>query len=283
MRAFVDKLITRLIGLPVEVTFPLSPRLLLGRISNCRVVIRGATAGGLLLEEVDVRLRGVALVPNWPPRLRIAQVEAHIHLDQSSLDSWSKRVGLPVRIRLRPGRVVARTGIAGLRLSEADMDVQLEDRRLLLVPRRINVLGMEAAGSRLRPVALPLPQLPRDARLESLDPRESALDARLAVDELDEPLTRKRLRTLSKMTSKVAGPKERDESAGDPFEAEPSPRPNPRSHPNRHPSGPDRQVRDDSTARRPSRGLGGIIEATVLDVSEAAKKRRELDRGERSE
>ncbi|MGC1512322.1 MAG: LmeA family phospholipid-binding protein, partial [Acidimicrobiales bacterium] len=196
MYSILDRLATRLIGLPVQIRLAISPRLLLGKLSRARILIRGARAGGLFLEEVDVRVSGLAIVPSWPPRLRVAHVEARVHLDQKSLDAWSKRVGLPVRLRLRPGRVVARTGIAGLRLSEADMDVQIEDRTLRLVPRRINVLGMETSGSRLGRVTLPLPRLPRDARLESLDPEESALRACLAVDDLDEELTRERLQAV---------------------------------------------------------------------------------------
>ncbi len=216
MVKLLDKLATRLTGLPVQVRFSLSPSLLLGRLPRGRIVISGARAGGLFLQEVDVRIKGLALVPSWPPRIRVAHVEARIHLDQRSLDSWSKSVGLPVRLRLRPGRVVARTGIAGLRLSEADMDVQLEDRTLRLVPRRINVLGMETSGSRLGRITLPLPQLPRDARIESLEPEESALRARLSVDNLDEELTKERIQAIRKMASRVMTPaSESQESAHD--------------------------------------------------------------------
>lgn len=216
MVKLLDKLAARLTGLPVQVRFSLSPSLLLGRLPRGRIVINGVRAGGLFLQEVDVRVNGLALVSSWPPRIRVAHVEARIHLDQRSLDSWSKSVGLPVRLRLRPGRVVARTGIAGLRLSEADMDVQLEDRTLRLVPRRINVLGMETSGSRLGRIALPLPQLPRDARLESLEPEESALRARLSVDNLDEELTKERIQALRKMASSVMTPASKSqESAHD--------------------------------------------------------------------
>lgn len=269
MRASLNRLLTRRIGFPVELSFSLSPRLLLGRLPHGRIVLHGARAGGLLLDEVEVQVRNLALVPSWPPRLRVASIEANVHVEQSSLDSWSKRVGLPVRLRLRPGRVVARTGIAGLRLSEADMDVKLEDRRLLLVPRRINVLGLEAAGSRLRPVALPLPQLPRDARLESLDPQESALQARLAVEHLDEPITRERIRAITKMASKVSTQNPRSDSYEDLDEPQVMSRP--------------RTARENTLGRAVTRRSSGVIEATVLDVSETRHDDPHPRPGDRSE
>ncbi len=279
MFALLDKLATRLIGLPVQIRFAISPRLLLGRLSRARILIRGARAGGLLLEEVDIRVSGLALVPSWPPRLRVTHVEARVHLDQKALDSWSKRVGLPVRLRLRPGRVVARTGIAGLRLSEADMDVQIEDRTLRLVPRRINVLGMEASGSRLGRVALPLPKLPRDARLESLEPEESALRACIAVDNLDEELTRERLQAVRKMASRVMNPTgAEDSSTEDPDLARTGARSiggrstEGRPGADRRPIDADRSTRETDSRRAPRPRPAGIIEATVLDVADVLRR-----------
>ncbi len=287
MRKLLDRLAGRLLGLPVQISLALDPRILLGRIARAHIIVRGARAGGLLLEEVDIRVSGVALVPAWPPRLRIAHVEARVFLEQKALDSWSKRVGLPVRLRLRPGRVVARTGIAGLRLSEADMDVQLEDRTLRLVPRRINVLGMEATSSRLGRVALPLPKLPRDARLVSLDPEESALRACLAVDDLEEELTRERLQAVRTMASKVMHANTHAHERGAPSETLDAEAMDTRAgrrsassrsmgtrsvgagslgEPRAH-TGPNR--------RPPSKG---IIEATVLDIADVARRDDPSDR-----
>lgn len=283
MLKLVDSLATRLIGLPVQIRLGLDPRILLGRVKRAHILVRGARAGGLLLEEVDIRVSGLALVPAWPPRVRVGHVEARVFLEQKALDSWSKGVGLPVRLRLRPGRVVARTGIAGLRLSEADMDVQLEDRTLRLVPRRINVLGMEATSSRLGRIALPLPKLPRDARLVSLDPEESALRACLAVDNLDEELTRERLQAVRRMASKVmhanahAHAKDAPSEDLDPEElgTRTVPRPNATSVGTRSVS--TRSVgagSGDLRARtgRDRRPRSGIIEATVLDVNEVERR-----------
>ncbi len=299
MFSLLDRLATRLIGLPVQIRLAISPRLLLGKLSHARILIRGARAGGLFLEEVDIRVSGLTIVPSWPPRLRVAHVEARVHLDQKSLDAWSKRVGLPVRLRLRPGRVVARTGIAGLRLSEADMDVQIEDRTLRLVPRRINVLGMEASGSRLGRVTLPLPRLPRDARLESLDPEESALRACLAVDGLDEELTRERLHAVRKMASQVMHPTgAEDSSTGDPDLARTGARSTGgrstggrstggrstsgrstgtrsiggRPGADRRPTDAEGSTRAADSRRTPRPRPAGIIEATVLDVADVLRR-----------
>ncbi len=261
MSSFLNKIAGRLVKVPVQIHFDLNPGLLIGRLSKARISMSGVRISGLLLKEVTIEINKAALVPSWPLRLKVKRLEANVHLDQGSLDAWSKSAGLPVRLRLRPGRVVARTGIAGLRLSEADMDVKLEDRVLRLVPRRINVLGMEASGSRLGRIALPLPQLPRDARLESLEPEESALRARIAVDNLDEEVTKGRLKEIKKMASRLmTGAPDRKDGAGE------------RSKYGRDEIDYDAErvqarpikTRPDS---RPRPLTNNIIEATVLDVS----------------
>lgn len=268
MISFLNKIASRLVKVPVQIQLDLNPGLLIGRLSKAQISMSGVSVNGLLLKEVNIEIEKAALVPSWPLRLKVKRLEAHVHLDQSSLDAWSKSAGLPVRLRLRPGRVVARTGIAGLRLSEADMDVKLEDRILRLVPRRINVLGMEASGGRLGRIALPLPQLPRDARLVALEPQESALRARIAVDNLDEEVTKERLKEIKKMASRVmTNAPDRKGGAGDrskygqdeiDYDAEGAQARPIKTRPIN--SRPDSRP-------RPRPLTNDIIEATVLDVS----------------
>ncbi len=266
MISFLNKIASRLVKVPVQIQLDLNLGLFIGRLSKAQITMSGVRVNGLLLKEVKIEIDKASLVPSWPLRLKVKRLEAHVHLDQSSLDAWSKSAGLPVRLRLRPGRVVARTGIAGLRLSEADMDVKLEDRVLRLVPRRINVLGMEASGGRLGRIALPLPKLPRDARLESLEPQDSALRARIAVDNLDEEVTKERLKEIKKMASRVmTSAPDRKGGAGDgpeyeqdeiDYDAKEIPARPIKTRPiNSRPGS------------RPSPLTNNIIEATVLDVS----------------
>jgi len=171
-----------------------------GRAQRARVTIPDLRVAGLHLAVVDVHAQQLQLVARWPPRLRAERIVVRVRVEQDALDRWTRSNALPVRLALRAGVIIARTGIAGRRFGELEVAVGLDRGRVRLNPRRMSMLGvaLTAATAAMPPVTLPLPPLPRHATLLAVEPAEGAIELTFELANLDEPLTADRLRSLTR-------------------------------------------------------------------------------------
>lgn len=190
-----DTLVAALTGTPARVRVALAPGLLVARADKVHLTVPGLRVGGLRLAGLDVRASGVQMPVDWPPRLRAARVKVRVRVEQASLDAWTRSAGLPLRLALRPGVISARTGVAGRRLGELDMALRLDRGRLQLATQRLSMLGVAVhPGAVMPPVTLPLPPLPRHARLAAVEPNDGFVDLAFELADLDERVTARRLR-----------------------------------------------------------------------------------------
>lgn len=188
---------TRTVGAPVKIRMGMSlRRALRGRIDNISIETSDVSMGLLALDKLKMQINEVALVPAFPPRLETGQVSFAATVGQAAVDAWTRSVALPLRIRFRKGAIVTRAGIAGLRLGEMEVDLAVDGRLLRLVPRRVNVLGVEMTTPSVFQGALPLPPLPRGLHLSEISPGEGELVVAGIVNSLSEPLTRENLRRV---------------------------------------------------------------------------------------
>ena len=164
----------------------------------------GVAVAGLTIDRVDVRARGVRFVPGLPPWVRAADVEVGATIEQGDIDAWTRSAALPVRLRFRPDGVAARAGIARVRLAEVVIDLAIDGRRLRLVPRRAEMLGvsMRNPSTELLRVVLPLPPLPAGVELLRLTPEDGTAQVWFRAP-LNQPLTPKALSDLSKRLRSV--------------------------------------------------------------------------------
>lgn len=191
----IDSFVAALAGTPARLRVAAKPGLLLGRVERLHLTLREVWVGGLRLTELDLRLSGVRVPVSWPPRLQVEGVVARARVEQRALDAWTRSSALPVRLALRRGGIIARTGVAGLRLGEIDMSLHLDGGRLWLAPQRLSMLGVAVEPRAVMPpVKLPLPRLPNDARLVAVDPDDGAVELCFNVADIDERITEKRLR-----------------------------------------------------------------------------------------
>lgn len=168
------------------------------RTDRIAVTIHDLRVAGLDLASVRLLSHRATIVPGWPPRLRAASVEVWATVTQVALDRWLLADALPMRLRLREGGMSLQTGAGGLRLAEMAADVVIDHGRLVVVPRRAQVLGVAVRTPPMR-FALPLPPLPRGSRLSSLAVRDGAAVVGLQVSEVDEPITAEAARTLARL------------------------------------------------------------------------------------
>ena len=123
-------------------------------------------------------------------------------MSQANVDRWTKTSRLPIRVTLTEDGVVMAAGLRGIRMGEVLADLEVAGPFLRLVPKRASVGGMPAPLVRFFRGYLPLPPLPRGARLVDVRPGDGELAVTFQIDELDEPITpdiARRLRQLTRL------------------------------------------------------------------------------------
>lgn len=191
------------------VEHPIRPRIratpagmLRGELDVVKVEVPAVLAAGLVLDRLVVRAEKVRIAPGLPPRLQASPVGLRAYVSQANVDRWTKTSRLPIRLTLTEEGVVLAAGLRGIRMGEVLADLDVAGPFLRLVPKRASIGGLPAPLVRFFRGYLPLPPLPRGARLTDVRPGDGELAVTFTIDELDEPITpdiAKRLRTLTKL------------------------------------------------------------------------------------
>jgi hypothetical protein len=201
--ALVDDTASRIVDHPIRPRVKLSAQgLLRGEVDVVKVEVPAVLAAGLVLDRVVVRAQRVRVVPGLPPRLRAGPVGLRAYVSQANVDRWTRTARLPMRLELTAEGVQLTTGLRGIRMSETLADLEVAGRFLRLSPKRVTIVGLSAPMARFFRGYLPLPPLPRGARITELRPSDGELEVTFQLDEIDEPLTpeiARRLRTLTRL------------------------------------------------------------------------------------
>lgn len=199
LSTLTDAATSAVLGRPTRLRLHLSPGgVLAARTDRIVVGLEDLHLAGLDVASVRVDAHRVAVRPGWPPRLLAGPVEVRATLTQSSIDRWLLADALPVRIRLRDDGLSIRTGAVGLRLAEVGASIAIDGGRLVVIPQRARVIGVDVPTAGFR-VVLPLPPLPRESSLTSVAVVADAITVGIRLPTLDEPLTpdlARRLRPL---------------------------------------------------------------------------------------
>lgn len=94
------------------------------------------------------------------------------------------------------------TGIGGVRVSETVADLEVSGSFLRLAPKRMTIAGLSTPLARFVRGYLPLPPLPKGARITDVRPGEGVLAVTFALERFDEPLTpaiARRLRSFARL------------------------------------------------------------------------------------
>jgi hypothetical protein len=201
--ALVDDAASRLVNHPIRPRVKVTPQgLLRGELDVVKIAVPAVLAAGLVLDRVVVRAEHVRVAPGLPPRLQAGPVGLRAFVSQENVDRWVRTARLPIRLLLTAEGVQLTTGVRGIRMSETLADLEVSGRLLRLVPKRMTIVGVPAPMARFFRGYLPLPPLPRGARITELAPGDGHLVVTFMLDHVDEPLTpdiAKRLRSLARL------------------------------------------------------------------------------------
>ena len=201
--ALVDDAASRIVDHPIRPRVKITAQgLLRGELDVVKVEVPAVLAAGLVLDRVVVRAQRVRVVPGLPPRLRAGPIGLRAYVSQDNVDRWTRTARLPIHLQLTPDGVQITAGLAGIRVTETLADLEVAGRFLRLSPKRVTIAGVPAPMARFFRGYLPLPPLPRGARITEVRPGDGELEVTFQLDEIDEALTpdiAQRLRSLTRL------------------------------------------------------------------------------------
>lgn len=202
--SLIDDVASRLVDHPIRPRVKVSAAgLLRGELDVVKIEVPAVLAAGLVLDRMTVRAEHLRITPGLPPRLQAGPVSLRAHVSQDNIDRWTRAAHLPIRISLTPDGVMITTGLRGIRMGEVLADLEVAGRFLRLSPKRMTIVGLPTPLLRFFRGYLPLPPLPKGARLTKVVPGDGELAVTFELEHLDEPLTpdvAARVRSLTRLT-----------------------------------------------------------------------------------
>lgn len=201
--ALVDDAASRIIDHPIRPRVKVTPAgVLRGELDLVQVEVPAVLAAGLVLDRLVVRAQHVRVAPGLPPRLQAGPVSMRAYVSQEHVDRWTRTAHLPIRLALTEEGVMLTTGVRGFKMSETLADLEVAGRFLRLAPKRMTIVGLPTTLVRFFKGYLPLPPLPKGARITEVRPGDGELAVTFELEQVDEPLTpdiARRLRSLTRL------------------------------------------------------------------------------------
>ena len=176
--------------------------MLRGELDVVKVEVPAVFAAGLVLDRIVVRAEHVRITPGLPPHLHAGPVTLRAYVSQENVDRWTHTARLPIRVSLTTEGVMLTTGLRGFKMSETLADLEVAGRFLRLAPKRMTIVGLPTTLVRFFRGYLPLPPLPKGARITDVRPGDGELAVTFELEHVDEPITpdiAKRLRALTRL------------------------------------------------------------------------------------
>lgn len=201
--ALVDDTASRLLDHPIRPRVKLTAAgILRGELDVVKVEVPAVLAAGLVIDRLVVRAEHVRVAPGLPPRLQAGPVTMRAYVSQENVDRWTRTARLPIRLQLTEDGVLLTTGVGGFKMSETLADLEVAGRFVRLAPKRMTIVGLPTTLVRFFKGYLPLPPLPKGARLSDVRPGDGELAVTFALERIDEPITpdiAKRLRSFTRL------------------------------------------------------------------------------------
>lgn len=201
MLALVDDAASRLLDHPIRPRIKASPAgLLRGELDVLRIEVPAVLAAGLVIDRLVLRAEHVRVAPGLPPRLQAGPVTLRAYVSQDNVDRWTRTAHLPIRLTLGEEGVLLTTGVGGFKMTETLADLEVAGSFLRLVPKRMTIVGLPTTLVRFFRGYLPLPPLPRGARITDIRHREGEVAVTFGFEHIDEALTPNLAKRLGLLT-----------------------------------------------------------------------------------
>ncbi len=188
--ALLDVVSEAMLGRPLRPQLKVSPAgLLRGEVDLVKLELPAYAVAGLVVDRFVVRAEHVRVQPGLPPVLVAGPVGFKAVVSQDNVDRWTKDLRLPLRLCLTEEGVVTTTGFGGIRMGEVVTMPTVVGGFVQLQPTKASLLGVPTTMVRFLRGYLPLPPLPRSARLDGVEASDGELALSFRIDRFEQPLT----------------------------------------------------------------------------------------------
>ena len=188
--ALLDAVSEAALGRPLRPELKVSAAgLLRGQVDLVKVEVPAYAVAGLVVDRFVVKAERVRIQPALPPVLVAEPVVLRAVVSQANVDRWTRDLRLPLRLRLTDDGVVTTTGVGGIRVGEVITEPTVVGGLLRLQPKRASLLGLSTPLVGALRGYLPLPPLPRSARLVGVESAAGEIALSFRIERFEQPLT----------------------------------------------------------------------------------------------
>jgi hypothetical protein len=188
--ALLDVVSEAALGRPLRPQLKITPAgLLRGEIDLVKLELPAYAVAGLVVDRFVLRAEHVRVQPGLPPVLVAGPVGFTAVVSQENVDRWTRNLRLPFRLKLTEKGVVTTTGLGGIRMGEVVTMPTVVGGFVQLQPTKASLLGMPTTLVRFLRGYLPLPPLPRSARLDGVAASDGELALSFRIERFEQPLT----------------------------------------------------------------------------------------------
>jgi hypothetical protein len=168
--------------------------LAVGQYGQVRILARDVEWAGYRLERLEVQARNVHLRPGTKPVLVAAPIRSEAFVSAADASRWL--AGVSPRLELATHAGVPQVGMIGAPWARLEVEAGAEGKSIRIVPRALHLLDRRLSLLRIPAFHVPLPELPFDVTLTSVEPAPGGFVLRGLLPEWQRPLSRADLERL---------------------------------------------------------------------------------------
>jgi hypothetical protein len=181
-----------------------------GQYGQLRILARDVDWGDYRFERVEVQARNVHLRPGTKPVLVAAPIRCEAFLSAQAATRWLASVSPRLELAMHEG--VPQVGLAGAPWLRLEIEPGAGGQSIRVVPRALHLLDRRLS-LRVPAFHVPLPELPFDVTLTSMEPAPGGFVMRGVLEEWQRSLSRADIERL--LATMRAGPDQADRAQPD--------------------------------------------------------------------
>lgn len=159
-----------------------------GQYGQVRVLARDVVWDGYQLERLEIRARNVHLRPGTKPVLVSAPVRVEAFVSAAAASRWLVVVSSRLELAMRAG--VPQVGMIGAPWARLEVEAGADGKSIRVVPRALHLLDRRLSLLPVPAFHVPLPELPFDIMLTSVEPAPGGFVIRGLLPEWQRQLSR---------------------------------------------------------------------------------------------
>jgi LmeA-like phospholipid-binding len=165
-----------------------------GQYGQVRILARDVEWDGYRLDRLEVQARNVHLRPGSKPVLVAAPVRAEAFVSAAAASRWLAAVSPRLMLATHAG--VPQVELMGAPWARLEVEAGAEGKSIRVVPRAVHLLDRRLSLPGVPAFHVPLPELPFDVTLTSVEPAPGGFVLRGLLPEWQRPLSRADLERL---------------------------------------------------------------------------------------